>query len=242
MNKYIILFTHNNIILIINLFNNCLIMRYKTRSEELVMHKILAGILTFAVISIFSLQKGECGILDNVVRYDEDAAITEIYEKMSPAIVLIEADVKDGLSSGTGCIIDPKGIILTPHPKEFERLAGSRFTGCYERLDNARDMAEHLHAYIILKGRYTALCMPDGNIVFNSTGNSGMATAGCGDVLTGILTGLLARGYKQADACMLAMYLHGLAGDMAANDLGKECLIASDIIKYLPQAFKSLGY
>ena len=77
------------------------------------MHKILAGILTFAVISIFSLQKGECGILDNVVRYDEDAAITEIYEKMSPAIVLIEADVKDGLSSGTGCIIDPKGIILT---------------------------------------------------------------------------------------------------------------------------------
>ena len=88
-------------------------MRHKIRSEELVMHKILAGILTFAVISIFSLQKGECGILDNVVRYDEDAAITEIYEKMSPAIVLIEADVKDGLSSGTGCIIDPKGIILT---------------------------------------------------------------------------------------------------------------------------------
>ncbi len=77
------------------------------------MRKIFACILTFAFISIFSLQKGECGILDNVVRYDEDAAITEIYEKMSPAIVLIEADVKDGLSSGTGCIIDPKGIILT---------------------------------------------------------------------------------------------------------------------------------
>ena len=169
------------------------------------------------------------------------AMITQIRRTQVP--IVIDADGLNILASHRAWLQQlPKGIILTPHPKEFERLAGSRFTDCYERLDNARDMAEHLHAYIILKGRYTALCMPDGNIVFNSTGNSGMATAGCGDVLTGILTGLLARGYKQADACMLAMYLHGLAGDMAANDLGKECLIASDIIKYLPQAFKSLGY
>ena len=77
------------------------------------MRKIFAGILTFTVISIFSVQKAECGILDNVVKYDEDTTISEIYEKMYPAIVLIEADLKDGLSSGTGCIIDSKGIILT---------------------------------------------------------------------------------------------------------------------------------
>jgi NAD(P)H-hydrate epimerase len=73
--------------------------------------------------------------------------------------------------------------------------------------------------------------------VFNSTGNAGMATAGSGDVLTGILTGLLARGYKQREACILGVYLHGLAGDLAARDLGEESLIASDIIQYLPKAF-----
>ena len=82
--------------------------------------------------------------------------------------------------------------------------------------------------------------MPDGNIVFNTTGNAGMATAGSGDVLTGIITGLLARGYKQSDACMLGMYLHGLAGDLAAEEIGMECLVASDIVKYLPQAFKKM--
>ena len=79
--------------------------------------------------------------------------------------------------------------------------------------------------------------MPDGKIYFNSTGNAGMATAGSGDVLTGIITGLLARGYVPADAALVGMYLHGLAGDYAARDLGMESLIAGDIIKYLPKAF-----
>ena len=101
-------------------------------------------------------------------------------------------------------------------------------------------MAERLHGYVIVKGHYSAICLPDGHIVFNSTGNAGMATAGSGDVLTGIITGLLARGYEAADACIVGVYLHGLAGDLAANDLGEESLIASDIIQYLPQAFKRL--
>lgn len=82
--------------------------------------------------------------------------------------------------------------------------------------------------------------MPDGHIVFNSTGNSGMATAGSGDVLTGILTALLARGYDKAIACQLAMYLHGLAGDLAAKEVGKESMVASDIIRFLPKAFLKL--
>ena len=82
--------------------------------------------------------------------------------------------------------------------------------------------------------------MPDGHVVFNSTGNSGMATAGSGDVLTGIILGLLTRGYQPADAALVAMYLHGLAGDLAAQALGKESMMASDIIQYLPQAFLQL--
>ena len=82
--------------------------------------------------------------------------------------------------------------------------------------------------------------MPDGKVVFNSTGNSGMATAGSGDVLTGIITGLLARGYDRPTACILGMYLHGLAGDLAVKGISKESLGASDIIQYLPQAFRRL--
>lgn len=134
----------------------------------------------------------------------------------------------------------PSGIIMTPHPKEFDRMAGSASNNDYERLIRAQQMAEHIKGYIILKGHHSALCMPDGHIVFNATGNSGMATAGSGDVLTGILTALLARGYDKGTACQLGMYLHGLAGDLAAKEVGKESLVASDIIQFLPKAFLKL--
>lgn len=134
----------------------------------------------------------------------------------------------------------PKGIVLTPHPKEFDRLMGSSSNSSYDRLTRARQLAERLQGYVILKGHYSALCLPDGNVLFNSTGNSGMATAGSGDVLTGIITALLARGYRQQEACIAGMYLHGLAGDLAEKDLGKESLVAGDIIRYLPKAFKRL--
>jgi NAD(P)H-hydrate epimerase len=130
----------------------------------------------------------------------------------------------------------PKGIILTPHPKELERLEGQCIDS-YERLTKALQLAEKLQGYVVLKGHYTAICMPDGHVAFNSTGNAGMATAGSGDVLTGIITALLAQGYKQREACLLGVYLHGLAGDLAAQDLGEESLMASDIIQYLPKAF-----
>lgn len=131
----------------------------------------------------------------------------------------------------------PKDIIMTPHPKEFDRLSGSNSNSDFDRLAKARDMAEHYGFYLLLKGHHTALCSPDGKVIFNTTGNSGMATAGSGDVLTGIITGLLARGYQPQDAAIIGMYIHGLAGDIAAQRVGKESLIASDIISALPQAF-----
>ncbi len=90
----------------------------------------------------------------------------------------------------------------------------------------------------MLEGDGTAIGCAGGHSVFSPTGTGGMATAGSGDVLTGILTALLARGYKQRDACIIGIYMHGLAGDLAARDLGEESLIASDIINYLPKAFK----
>lgn len=134
----------------------------------------------------------------------------------------------------------PKNIIMTPHPKEMDKLASNAANGDYDRLAKALDFAERHDAFIILKGHYTAICTPQGKVFFNNTGNSGMATAGSGDVLTGILTGLLARGYSEEQACLLGVYLHGLAGDIAADKLGKESLIASDIIDHLPMAFRSI--
>jgi len=127
--------------------------------------------------------------------------------------LVVDADALNVLANHPAWLQQlPKDIIMTPHPKEFDRIAG-RSTDSYERLMKARDLAQRLQAYILLKGHHTSLCLPDGHIIFNTTGNAGMATAGSGDVLTGIITGLLARGYKREDACMLGMYLHGLAGD-----------------------------
>ena len=151
---------------------------------------------------------------------------------------VIDADAINILASHRAWMQQlPKGIILTPHPKELDRLAGNTSSCCYERLMKASELAERLQAYIILKGHFSALCLPNGHIEFNSTGNSGMATAGSGDVLTGIITALLTRGYEASSACRVGMYLHGLAGDLAVKDIGKESLIASDIIQYLPKAF-----
>lgn len=133
-----------------------------------------------------------------------------------------------------------EGLIFTPHPKELERLVGTSAADDYERLMQASELAQTIRGYVMLKGHHSALCCPDGNIIFNSTGNAGMATAGSGDVLSGIITALLARGYERQEAAVLGMYLHGLAGDIAAEEYGQESLTASDIIDALPKAFKSL--
>ena len=166
------------------------------------------------------------------------AVIAQLRRTQCPLVC--DADAINVLSNHRAWLQQlPKGIIMTPHPKEFDRLEGPS-SDSYERLMKARDLAERLQGYVLLKGHHTSLCLPDGHIVFNTTGNAGMATAGSGDVLTGIITGLLARGYKREDACVLGMYLHGLAGDIAARELGQESVIASDLIQYLPYAFKRL--
>ncbi len=133
----------------------------------------------------------------------------------------------------------PEGSILTPHPGEFRRLFGKSENG-FERLKLARAVAEKYRCFIVLKGAHTAIVSPEGSIYFNSTGNPGMATAGSGDVLTGILTGLRAQGYPALQAALLGVYLHGLAGDLAAEDLEHESLLAGDIVQFLGRAFKQI--
>ncbi len=134
----------------------------------------------------------------------------------------------------------PKGSILTPHPKEFNRLFGEN-TNSMIQVDHARIQAMRYNINIVLKGRYTAVVTTEGECWYNMTGNAGMATAGAGDVLTGIITGLLAQGYEPHNAAMMGVYVHGLAGDIAAKELSQEALIASDITEHLGKAFRSIA-
>ncbi|MCR4919425.1 MAG: NAD(P)H-hydrate dehydratase [Prevotella sp.] len=180
------------------------------------------------------------GIGPGLGTQEQTAVATIAQIRRSTAPIVVDADALNILSTHLSWLQQlPHGVVLTPHPKELDRIEG-HCTNSYERLTKAKLLAERLSGYVILKGHHTATCLPDGHVVFNSTGNAGMATAGSGDVLTGILTALIARGYNTADACVLGVYLHGLAGDMAARELGEESLTASDIVRYLPKAFLSL--
>jgi NAD(P)H-hydrate epimerase len=154
--------------------------------------------------------------------------------------LVIDADALNILSENPFLYkLIPKNSILTPHPKEFERLFG-KSNSDFDSIDLALSKAKELNIYIILKGHFTLIAAPKGKGYFNSTGNAGMATAGAGDVLTGIITGLLAQNYSSLDACILGVYLHGLAGDIAAETLSEEALIAGDIIENLGAAFKQI--
>ena len=154
--------------------------------------------------------------------------------------MLIDADALNILSQNRDWhTLIPKNSILSPHPKEFERLFGQCVNN-FERNTLQREMAQKLSCYIILKGANTCIACPDGSCYFNSTGNPGMATAGSGDVLSGIISGLLAQTYTPFEAAILGVYLHGLSGDLVAAETGQEALIAGDISNYLGHAFKQL--
>jgi NAD(P)H-hydrate epimerase len=129
--------------------------------------------------------------------------------------------------------------VITPHPREFERLAGESCDG-YSRLMKQIEFSTKFSCIVILKGAYTSVSTPEGRVFFNSTGNPGMATAGSGDVLTGIILSLLAQGYSPEDASVCGVFLHGLAGDHAADINGFEAVIASDIIENIGNAYKTI--
>jgi len=147
--------------------------------------------------------------------------------------LVIDADALNILSKNPSFLNNlPRQTILTPHPKEFQRLAGESKNE-YQRLELARNFAHKHEVIICLKGANTAVVLNNGDVHFNSTGNPGMATGGTGDVLTGIITALLAQGYSHTDAAILGVYQHGHAGDKAADKKGQSALIASDVIDYL---------
>jgi NAD(P)H-hydrate epimerase len=150
----------------------------------------------------------------------------------------------DGLNALVGFDDELGGAVLTPHPGEMARLIEktAEFVNA-NRLEVASDFAKRRNAYVVLKGHRTVVAAPDGNVYVNPTGNPGMATGGTGDILTGMIAGILAQEHLGSfiERLCLAVYLHGLAGDLAAEELGEESLVATDILRFLPRAWENLG-
>ncbi|MDW3194172.1 MAG: NAD(P)H-hydrate dehydratase [Cytophagales bacterium] len=131
----------------------------------------------------------------------------------------------------------PKGSILTPHPGEFKRLVGA-WRDDYDKLQKLQALCQKYQLNVVLKGAFSMVCNEQGEVFFNPTGNAGMATAGSGDVLFGLVCGLLAQDKNPFDSLRSAVYIHGLAGDFAKQDLGMRSMMASDLIEYLPEAIQ----
>ncbi len=157
-----------------------------------------------------------------------------------PGPLIVDADALNILSDNkTWLAFLPNTSILTPHPKEFDRLTEKAASG-FERLQRARAFAQRFGVVLVLKGAYTAVCSRDGQVYFNPTGNPGMAKGGSGDVLTGIITGLVAQGLPSLPAAQLGVYVHGLAGDLAAEELGMDGMLPSDLVERLPLAWQRI--
>lgn len=186
------------------------------------------------------LRYAAIGIGPGIGLHEETATVVVDLLKQTHQPTVLDADALNLLSIKQNLQeILHEECILTPHPKEFERLFG-KAANDFERMQQALHQAAKLNVHIILKTHHTLIACPDGKAFFNSTGNAGMATAGSGDVLSGILTGLLAQGYRAEDACVLGVYLHGMAGDIAAHNLSEEAMMAGDITSYLGQAFQTI--
>ena len=154
--------------------------------------------------------------------------------------LLLDADALNIISSDRKLLKQlPVDTILTPHPGEFKRLAGEWSTD-EEKLNLQLQFSKEHRLIVVLKGAHTSISTSDGHLYFNSTGNAGMAKGGSGDVLTGVIASLRAQHYSVLQAALLGVYIHGLAGDLAAEHLGQTGMNSGDIIRYLPQAFKQV--
>ena len=159
-------------------------------------------------------------------------ALKQLIREVKMPMVL-DADALNIISENKELLsILPENTVLTPHVKEFERLFGE-CKDKQQRVELQRDMAQRYKIIIVLKGARTTIMLPDGRCFVNTTGNPGMATAGSGDVLTGIILSLLAQRYTPEEAAIIGVFMHGRAGDKVAEKLGMEAMIASDISKSL---------
>jgi hydroxyethylthiazole kinase-like uncharacterized protein yjeF len=177
------------------------------------------------------------------VTADIEKIVREIIAHSTIPLIL-DADALNAISQDAAMLRKLKAkAVLTPHPGEMARLTGLSIEQIQkDRISVAKSFSQEYGIVVVLKGSKTVVALPDGRVFINPTGNSGMASAGTGDVLTGMIAGLCAQGMDLDEAAVAGVYLHGMAGDLAAEELGKYSMVASDIIKYLPKAFKSGGH
>lgn len=169
-------------------------------------------------------------------------ALAKLIDKADKPMVL-DADAINILSENPKLIgLLPKGSILTPHPGEFKRMVGE-WSDDFDKLKLLKTFCQENQLHMVLKGAFSAICNSRGIISFNSTGNPGLATAGTGDVLTGMIAALLGQGFSPEDALKTGVYLQGVSADLAAEKVGQIAMIASDIIDHIPSAItKNVKY
>ena len=174
---------------------------------------------------------------------DDTKALVKSFVENCTAPMVLDADALNCIAENPEILKKRKSdIIITPHPGEMGRLCGITAKEVNAgRVDVALSFAKKYGVITVLKGSGTIIASPNGQALLNTTGNSGMATGGSGDVLAGMTAGLLAQGKSAFDCAAAAVYLHGLAGNFAAEKLGKISMLPSDIIDYIAQAFKSSG-
>lgn len=173
--------------------------------------------------------------------HDSENALRQLLEQFrltsQTPVLLLDADAINILAKNPDWhALIPPNSILTPHPKELQRLLGS-WTDDFDKLEKVRAWCIKYQQIVVVKGANTAIVLPDGTVHFNATGNPGMATGGSGDVLSGIITSLLAQRYTSTEATRLGVYLHGLAGDLAALSIHQKSIIATDIIEHISGAW-----
>jgi len=168
--------------------------------------------------------------------------MSKVMDRSNEVPCLIDADGLNCIAENTKVFPeDAKHIVITPHPKELGRLLDESTSEIQkDRIASATRAAADFGCIVVLKGAHTVIADPDGNVFINPTGNPGMSTAGVGDVLSGIIGGLLAQGVEPFDAAVAGVYLHGRAGDLAAHSLGEASVTASSLVECLPDAIRSI--
>jgi len=167
-------------------------------------------------------------------------AIVELLKRNSLPTVL-DADALNVLSENKELLnlLNDK-YLLTPHPKEFSRILGTEILPREQMIEKQIEMSKSFNVTIILKGSQSTISLPDGRLYENTTGGPGLATAGTGDVLTGLLVSLLAQGFTVEESAFFGVYLHGLAGDICEKEIGVRGMISTDVINFIPTAYKEL--
>ena len=198
------------------------------------------GTIANQSISSIAKDKSVVAIGPGITTFPETSAFVRRLGGECRAQLVIDAD---GLNALTGFEGDLGGAVLTPHPGEMARLIEKSVDHVTaNRVEVASEFAKRRNAYVVLKGHRTVVAAPDGSVYINPTGNPGMATAGTGDILTGVIAGILAQEHLGVfiERLCLAVYLHGLTGDLAAEEVGEESLVATDLLRFLPKAWEEL--